>query len=559
MRVRDEPIAWILAVLTIFALVSVCRIFGLADGVLLGATPASGAALGAAVLLRGPGALAAALAFVAAGLAWDLSPGAALLDGATHGLAAAGGATVMRTLARRRAAKSRTSDWLIFLAGVAAFTVVVAAGRLLGVPRGWTPGASGPLDAVLLSAIFEPLGVFTFSAALFSLGEFPRIIAEPRPALAIAALAAVLLGFLSLLLSLPLADISPSGGTLMLAIPLCLWIAMQRRSLDGAAISLLAANVALAMLVAEAGSIGAAEFVTAALYLQFLVATCQLVHAVNLDRLAALAQLEAHTRELETRVAERTARFAAMAEKALAADAAKSQFIATVSHEIRTPLNGVLGMASVVLAADLDPETRTNVEIIRSSGFHLLDVINRILDFSQIDQGRPIDAAIEFDLTALIEEVLAEARFLPYAADLDLGVEVAPGLVTQRRGDRHGLRQILTNLVGNAAKFTNAGSVTVRCREAAGFLRIEVRDTGIGVRAEDVDRIFLPFEQSEWPSARRSGGTGLGLAICAEVVKRMAGRIGVDSAPGEGATFWIEIPLPAVIARADAGDATAHR
>ena len=150
-----------------------------------------------------------------------------------------------------------------------------------------------------------------------------------------------------------------------------------------------------------------------------------------------------------------------MAERALSADAAKTRFLATVSHEVRTPLNGVLGMASVVLAGSLDAETRRYVEIIRTSGYHLLDVVGRILDFSKLEIiGRRRDR--EFDLCALVEEVLEEARFLPYADSIDLLADFEAELPLLRSGYRQGLRQVLTNLVGNAAKFTPERAVTVR-------------------------------------------------------------------------------------------------
>ena len=322
---------------------------------------------------------------------------------------------------------------------------------------------------------------------------------------------------------------------------------MQRRSLDGAALSFLASHIALVMLLHSVGSIDRAEYVTAILYLNLLVGTCQLVHAVNLDRLAALAEIEARKRQLEERVLRRTARLHAMTERALAADAAKTRFLATVSHEVRTPLNGVLGMASVVLAGNLDEETRRNVGIIRTSGYHLLDVINRILDFSKLDQTPRGEDICEFELRALLKEVLEEARFLPYADGLDLRAELEPALHLRRKGYRQGLRQVITNLVGNGAKFTATGSVTVRI---AGLpdeaIRVEVEDTGVGIPPSDLERIFLPYEQGESSTHVGHGGTGLGLAICAEFVGRMGGTMGVESTVGAGSLFWLEVPLPVV-------------
>ncbi len=536
-----------MAALAIFATLSACRAIGFGEGMLLGATPASGIAFAAALLLRGSGAAAAGLGFAAAGLVWGLGPATAAIDGAAHGLAALAAAGAMRALARRRAQRSRTSDWLIFLVGVALFTATVAAAaagaaalRLAGAPFA-APAAAG------LAAVFEPLGVLTVCAALFSWREAGAILRDPRPAFAIAAVAAGLIALLQALLALPPGQVSPSGVTLLLAVPFCLLIAMQRRSLDGAALSLVAAQVTLAILLADIGGIVAVEFVAAVLYLNLLVATCQLVHAVNLDRLGALAEVEARKAELERRVAERTARLTTMTEKALAADAAKSRLLATVSHDVRTPLNGVIGMASLVLEADLDSQTRRNVEVIRASGFHLLDVVNRILDFSRLDAGRAAEAGAEpFDLAALFEEVIAEARFLPFAEGPALGWEIAPGLARRRLGDPQALRRVLTNLVGNALRFTDAGSVALSAAGTRdGGLRIEVRDTGVGIPSSEHARIFLPYEQASATGGRRRGGTGLGLAICAELTRRMGGRIGVESAPGAGALFWLELPFPA--------------
>ena len=392
--------------------------------------------------------------------------------------------------------------------------------------------------------VFEPLGIFTFGAVLASLGEISRVKADPRPAISVLALAAFLLGVLWLLLSLPTRAISPSGVTLLLSVPFCLWVAMQRRSLDGAVLSFVASHLGLVILLHSVGSIDRAEYITAIIYLNLLVATCQLVHAVNLDRLAALAEVEAQKDALEVRVLQRTARLNAVTERALAADAAKTRFLATVSHEVRTPLNGVIGMASVLLADPLDAETRQGVEIIMTSGHHMLDVINRLLDFSKLGHAQSDPEISEFDLRAVVDEVIAEARFLPYAGGVYLQAEWASELETRRTGFRHGLRQVLTNLVGNGAKFTEKGTVTVRITAGSGdVVRVEIQDTGAGIANADLDRIFLPYEQAEGGHGGH-GGTGLGLAICAEVVRRMGGAIGVESSLGKGSTFWFEVPLP---------------
>jgi signal transduction histidine kinase len=416
-----------------------------------------------------------------------------------------------------------------------------------GIVAGGLAGLLGTVDlreAALLAAVFEPLGIMTACALLLSVREFPVVVANLRPAFGIVALALILLGLFWLLLGAAGEQASRSGIALALSVPFCLWVAMQRRSLDGAALSFVAAHLVLLFMLHACGTIDHAEFVNTIIYLDLLVATCQLVHAVNIDRVRAFAEIEAHKRDLEARVAERTAKLSEMTERALAADAAKSKFVATVSHEIRNPLNGVIGMASLVLAGDLDERARRNVEVIRTSGLHLLDVVNRILDFSRLGHEPAAEELVTFDLSELFGEVLGEAAASPHAQGLALREEIDSGLATRRVGSRQGLRQVLTNLVGNATKFTDAGSVTLRAVDRPdGIVRIEVEDTGIGIPDEMREKVFRPFEQVGASQARRPGGTGLGLAICAETVERMGGRIGLGSAAGGGSLFWVELPL----------------
>lgn len=544
-RILPPAIAELLVFALVVAAISGVRALGLESGLLLAATPASALALAAAVVLRARGALAAGLGFTAAGLIWGLPADAAIADGVAHGLSATLAAEAMRRLARRRTERNKTSDWLIFLAGMAIFcgglAAILAMASRLGAPG---------MPSLASLVVFEPLGLMTGVAVLASLRELPRVRAEPGPAFATAALGLFLLAMLALALRLPFGDQRSSGVTLMLAVPLCLWIAMQRRSLDGAAIGFATVIVLLTLLRAETGSILAPEFMRTLIYIALLVATCQLLHAVNLDRLAALAEVETQKRELESRVAERTARLTAANDAVLAADAAKSRFVARVSHEVRTPLNGVLGMAAVVLDGRLDPQVRRNVEVIRTSGLHLLDVINRLLDHSRLDRPLRPDDFLEFDLADLVDEVLEEARCLPYAAGLTLRRAETPGFATWRSGYRHGLRQVLTNFVGNAAKFTDRGAVTVRLAALAGDgVRIEVADTGIGMAASVQERVFLAYERVDEASVGRYGGTGLGLAICADIVKRLDGEIGVESALGVGSRFWVELDMPVVARR----------
>ena len=242
--------------------------------------------------------------------------------------------------------------------------------------------------------------------------------------------------------------------------------------------------------------------------------------------------------------------------EAAAANAAKSEFLAHMSHEIRTPMNAVLGLAQVLERQPLAPEQRDMVGRIRSAGQSLLAILNDVLDLSKIEAGQLRIEPRPFELGALLANVDSLMGESAHAKGLVLRVE-QPGLPPGRLlGDGLRIEQILFNLVGNAIKFTERGEVALRVRadevsDAALRLRVEVRDTGIGIAADALARLFTPFTQADAGIGRRFGGTGLGLSICKRLVELMGGTIGAESQPGLGSTFWFELPLARVAASVD--------
>lgn len=273
-------------------------------------------------------------------------------------------------------------------------------------------------------------------------------------------------------------------------------------------------------------------------------------HLDVLSTIAAMASgklkliREAEQAQLRNRELERTRRRLENArQQAESANRVKNAFLGTLSHELRTPMNGVIGMGELLLHTGLDEKQTNFVSVLLSSARSLTGLVDDLLDISMIEAGELRLALAPLDLVDLASSMVRAFEATEIARSIDLTLQCDPGLEGNWFGDEKRIRQVLSNLVNNAVKFTGEGRVTVTLRDLGDKVRFEVKDNGPGVPKDQLQAIFDRFQQVEEHESRRHGGVGIGLNICRQLVTAMRGRIGVESEEGEGATFWFEIPL----------------
>jgi signal transduction histidine kinase len=333
-----------------------------------------------------------------------------------------------------------------------------------------------------------------------------------------------------------------------LVFPLLFWTAFRFGQLESAVTVALVMVTFLLWTVRGLGPFTGSSLNNTLLYLQSFLgvasASTLLISTLISARNRAEERLREYQDNLERVVSARTAELAIAKEHAEAADQIKSAFLATMSHELRTPLNSIIGFTGILLqklGGPINGEQEKQLNMVRKSANHLLSLISDVLDISKIEAGQLNVTCEPLDLKASILKIVQAVCPMAEKKGLELTVDVAENVGIARADERR-VEQVLLNLLSNAVKFTEQGCIAVCCvREAESYVTT-VTDTGIGIKSDELERLFKPFHQVDNGLSRRFEGTGLGLSICKKLAELMGGEVGVKSEYGAGSTFWFTVP-----------------